>query len=143
MNELINKQSNFTNDQRDQILTIKSFAKNYSGDLVRKSKTLFNYIFYDEREWRYVPKKSDIDNKPFSIGITQYNNNPDKYNNAISGYRIKFVPEDISYIIVKSTEQIPKMINFMRTIYSKIYTSDQLDILFSKICSIEQISTDF
>ena len=49
------KLSEFTNSQKS-ILDILRYMKNYQGDLVRKGKkTIDNYRFSDEREWRYVP----------------------------------------------------------------------------------------
>jgi len=137
------KGTNLTAKQKGEILRIKSYAKNYSGLLKRKSINNPEYRFYDEREWRLVPGKETISNTNFSVGASHYRKDKDKYNAKLAQYRIKFSPTDISYIIVKNTNQIPKMINFLRSTYNKKCTADELDVLFSKICSTEQIIADY
>jgi hypothetical protein len=67
------KNSNLTLKQKREILQIKSYAKNYSGTLKRLGKTIRNYNFYNEREWRLIPPKEIINNKSFSISLDAYN----------------------------------------------------------------------
>lgn len=135
--------TNLTSKQRNEILRIKSYAKNYSGPLKRKSVNTTEYRFYDEREWRLVPGKDIIPDANFSVGASNYNKDKEKYNSKISKYRMLFAPTDISYIIVKDTKEIPLMTNFIRANYSNKCTADELDVLFSKICSTEQIIADY
>lgn len=135
--------TNLTPKQQSEILQIKSYAKNYSGLLKRREVNNPNYRFYDEREWRLVPKKEDINNAQFSLSLNVYEKDKDKYNDVMKGCRFEFSSKDISYIIVESTEEIPKMINFLREKYSDRCTAKELDILFSKICSTEQIIEDY
>jgi hypothetical protein len=120
------------------VLRIKCFAKNYSGHLKRKKIDDLNYKFYDEREWRLVPEEDDLASAPFSISLSNYLKNKSKYNKTISKLRFKFWIDDISYIIVDRTKEIPRVINLIRESYSDICTDEELDILFSKICSTEQ-----
>jgi hypothetical protein len=135
--------TNLTQKQKNEILRIKSYAKNYSGTLKRKSINKANYRFYDEREWRFVPGKDILKGATFSVNIADYEKSKDAYNQKLSGFRIKFEPKDISYIILKETAQIPAMTNFLRSTYSSSCTADELDILLSKICSTEQIIDDY
>ena len=79
----------------------------------------------------------------FSINLRDYKKDKDKYNDKLKDCRIKFEPTDISYIIVETTLEIPDMINYLRNNYSDRCTSKELDILFSKICSTEQIIADY
>ena len=136
------KNTNLTKEQRDEILRLKSYAKNYSGKLKISGKER-DYKFYDEREWRLVPDSSMLNGNNFSIPSSDYKKNKDLYNSKLSDIRVKFSPEDISYIIVKKTSEIPNVINHLRKSYQKETTAEELDILFSKICSTEQISEDF
>ncbi len=39
--------------------TLFRYIKNYQGDLIRKDKTIPDYRFYNEREWRYIPEIGD------------------------------------------------------------------------------------
>lgn len=137
------KDSNLTDKQKKEILRIKSYAKNYSGLLKRKSINNPEYRFYDEREWRLVPGENIISDALFSVSGDNYLKDKEKYNSKIAKSRILFAPVDISYIIVKNTAEIPRMTNFLRSNYSNKCTADELDVLFSKICSTEQIIADY
>lgn len=138
------KNSNLTAKQKTEILQIKAYAKNYSGPLIRKSVVENpNYKFYDEREWRLIPKKKERNNALFSINLSDFIKDKAKYNNKIADCRFKFKVQDISYIILKSTTEIPDMANFLRTNYSARCTEGELDVLLSKICSTEQIIADY
>lgn len=135
--------TNFTKAQSSQILQIKAYAKNYSGPLKRRSIDNPNYKFYDEREWRLVPNSKEINDASFSIDLKNYEKDKEKYNQEIADCRIKFDAKDISYIIVEHTSQIPDLIKFLRDDYSDKCSAKELDILFSKICSTEQILADY
>ncbi|CAJ1799084.1 hypothetical protein OPFLODJI_01329 [Aeromonas hydrophila] len=135
--------SNLTEQQKGEILRIKSYAKNYSGELTRKNVKKNDYKFYDEREWRLVPGAEDLNNTSFSISASYYKRDKDKQNEKLANIRISFDAQDISYIIVKDTSQILSMVNFLRTTYSSRCTADELDILLTKICSTEQIMQDY
>jgi len=135
--------SNLTREQKKIILQIKSYAKNYSGRLVRGKQRYNNYKFYDEREWRLVPSPANINNASFSITSKDYLSDKDFYNDKISACRISFETTDISYIIVEFTTEIPDIIQFLRTEYSGKCTAKELDTMFSKICSTEQIIADY
>jgi hypothetical protein len=135
--------SNLSESQKDEILRIKCFAKNYSGPLKRKLVDERNYRFYDEREWRLVPESHELDGAKFSITLSNYKDNKEKYNRQIQHLRFEFKPEEISYIIVNNTAEIPQIIRLLRAEYMAKCTAEQLDILFSKIASTEQIINDY
>lgn len=138
-----NEKTNLTLKQKKEILHIKSYAKNYSGSFTRKNKIYKNYKFYDEREWRIVPDNNILGAALFSISSKAYKSNKEKYNSRISSIRLEFDAKDISYIIVERTDEIPDIIKIVRDCFGKRCTSEQLDILFSKICSTEQIIADY
>jgi len=135
--------SNLTEQQKIEILRIKSYAKNYIGLLKRKGINQDNYKFYDEREWRLIPDKETLNNERFSINSSEYNRDKDEQNKKLADIRITFQAKDISYIIVKDTLQIPEMVNFLRSTYSHRCTAEELDILLTKICSTDQIIQDY
>ena len=138
-----NEKTNLTLKQKKEILHIKSYAKNYSGSFTRKNKIYKNYKFYDEREWRLVADNNILGAALFSISSKAYKSNKEKYNSRISSIRLEFDAKDISYIIVERTDEIPDIIKIVRDCFGKRCTSEQLDILFSKICSTEQIIADY
>jgi hypothetical protein len=131
----------------DKIQRIKSYTKNYLGQLTRKNVETPEYRFYDEREWRFVPEKEDKEfekcKSAISVETKLYLENKDKYNEQIGSYRVKFNHDDISYIIVRSTSEISVIINFLRNEYRSKCTAEDLDMLFSKVCSIDQIKADY
>lgn len=131
-----NEKTNLTLKQKKEILHIKSYAKNYSGSFTRKNKIYKNYKFYDEREWRIVPDNNILGAALFSISSKAYKSNKEKYNSRISSIRLEFDAKDISYIIVERTDEIPDIIKIVRDCFGKRCTSEQLDILFSKIGSV-------
>jgi len=135
--------TNLTELQKELVLKIKSYAKNYSGDLDRKGKTIKSYRFYDEREWRLVPDNVVLGKNSFSISSANYKSSKDLYNTNIESIRIKFNHSDISYVIVEKTKQIPEIIKSLREYFSDDCTANQLDILLSKVCSSEQIKDDY
>jgi hypothetical protein len=135
--------SNLTQKQKREILQIKSYAKNYSGPLKRRNVDTQNYKFYDEREWRLIPGKETINNEKFSVALKYYTKNKSKYNNKIENCRLTFEASDISYIIVEKTSEIHGIIKFLRNEFSEKCSANELDILFSKICSTEQIIADY
>lgn len=134
---------NLTLEQKSYILKIKSYAKNYSGTLIRNGNVINDYKFYDEREWRLVPKGDSMNEASFSIKLNAYEQDKDKYNSRLSDCRIKFEAEDISYIIVDKLSEIPNLIKVLRETFSERCTVNGLDILLSKICSTEQIVNDY
>jgi hypothetical protein len=121
---------------------IKCYSKNYTGTVCIKGKEISEYKFYDEREWRLVPPKNEIQ-APISIKSEDYQADKNKYNEKIATYRLKFAPNDISYIIVKYTSQISGVIKFLRDEYGSKCSDNQLHELFSKVCSTEQIEADY
>jgi hypothetical protein len=135
--------TNLTIEQQSLILKIKSYAKNYSGKLVRNGKTINKYRFYDEREWRLVPDKSILGASSFSISSQKYQLSKDGHNAKLDSIRIIFNHQDISYIIVEKTNQIPEIIKSIKECFSDKCTANQLDILLSRVCSAEQIKADY
>jgi len=136
-------ESNLTDEQKADILRIKCFSKNYSGHLKRRNVDLENYRFYDEREWRLVPEKKMLNGASFSVSLTSYKSGKDAYNERLSDIRIDFKPKDISYIIVDKTSEISKVIKLLRSEYAERCTARDLDVLFSKLCSTQQIKDDY
>jgi len=135
--------TNLTTSQRNDILRIRCFAKNYSGILKRNKINDRDYKFYDEREWRLVPEKDVLGNEKFSIDRKSYLKNKALYNQSISKIRFTFLADDISYIIVNKTIEIPKVIQIIKSVYTSKCSKEELDILVTKIVSTEQILSDY
>lgn len=131
----------WTEDQK-KLVDVARFIKNYQHDLKRNGQDIKNYRFYDEREWRYVP--------PIDSGL-QLIVNPksykssevkEKYNSEASKLKLTFKPSDISYIILKDEAEISDFIDFLKRVYKKS-TLEEVDILVTRILTVEQINFDF
>jgi len=127
--------SNFFNDHYINTIGIMKYMKNYSGDLERFGmKTICNYIFADEREWRYVPDVSKLKGAPYIAAPSNINTKEKKnnYNKKLKGVNLKFDFDDVKYLIVDKEDSIPGLINILDALgvdkkhYSKIMCSNQI-----------------
>lgn len=134
-------------DEEDRLaLDFIRFIKNYQGDLKRiGKKTIKDYRFSDEREWRYVlnPKlKYPLFGAVQTIEEEKIPLAKKLYNDKIENERLKFTPEDINYIIIKRENERDKIISTLEKVNSK-YAHEQVKRLTSRIISTEQLRTDF
>ncbi|WP_242108825.1 abortive infection system antitoxin AbiGi family protein [Luteimonas aquatica] len=124
------------------LVDIVRYIKNYENDLTRKNKTIPNYRFSDEREWRYVP---DHDAYPYMVVSAEWHDNP--ANKALSDKMLAplvldFKPADIQYIIIGKNSEISDFIDHLRkTMKSRCYV-DEIDRLTTCIFTAEQIRAD-
>lgn len=110
-------------------------------------------IFYNEREWRYIVSREELDewylssdkgkDEPLYILEDEYNRRYPNNLFAPSGIeRIHFRPEDINYIIVDKDSEILDIIHFMLHTKEGFSKDDKLR-LTSCIISMERIKNDF
>lgn len=123
------------------------FTKSYKGKMWRDGKLIRNITFYNEREWRFVPKFSDIFKFGARLGLKKsiYNNKVERQSldEKLEDIKIRFTPKDIKYIIVsKETERL-ETINMIKYIKGEPFSEDEVNELNSKIISVEQIREDF
>ncbi len=123
------------------------YLKKYKGDMWRNNMLKKNILFYNEREWRYVPDLNKLlrINPRLIINKEEYENDiiRKEENDKISSLHLPFIPDDIKYIIInKETERID-MAKAIDNIKGSMFTLDDLTVLKSKIISVEQIREDF
>ncbi len=97
--------------------------------------------FYQENEWRYVPKVEAIRQwitKEEHLNSLMLNacNETAKNNGTL-----QITPKDIKYIFVKSDAEIPGIIDFIQTELGH-YSGNDLKILMSRVVSSESINVD-
>lgn len=124
--------------------TLLRFIKNYQGDLIRENKTYKDYKFYDEREWRFVPN-IDSENIKWKLDQKEYEEyrGKGKKKTLLSSPILEFDSNDIKYLIVKSNRDIPPLIRKIRSINKLCASSDEADILITKILTVDSLNTDF
>lgn len=125
------------------LIKILSYSKNFEGDLTRKSKTINNYRFFDEREWRFVPNSTMLKKAKAFIYTQDYIKDPVKYNKTLNHIKVTFKPNQISYIIVKDESNIKSITKYIRNIFASKCNMDELEIIMTKILTTDQIKSDF
>ena len=129
--ELLNKELVKKKNHNNNVRKILSMTKRYSSSHTE------NILYYNEREWRYVP------NSPKIMKVLPKGDSvSDEDNNSMKMYSLKFNIEDISYIIIKEENERETMINQLKKIYINESESKLLSLI-SKIISFDQIKKDF
>jgi hypothetical protein len=129
---------------QDHFYNVTSFIKPYRGLLVRHGKRMARHKFYDEREWRFVPR---MPRDFFRYGMLKVDYlNPQRRYQANAALwrrsRIRFAPSDIKYIIVARESEIIHAIHHVEYAKSR-FGPDQVRLVISRIVSAEQILEDF
>jgi len=118
------------------------YIKNYKGDLIRpRRKTKQNYVFANEREWRYVPPIADNILSFIPIDKIRTSTQKSNCNQKAALIRLHFQPDDIKYLIVEKDSDINSLIKHLREVKNR-FSPDTIDRLSSRILTYEQIEND-
>ena len=121
------------------------FIKPYEGIFKRNKRLIRKYRFYDEREWRYIPRTLP---RGFILGMPKEDfENTEILNRAnmflFSGRRLMFSVNDIRYIIVSKEREIQEIIDVLsHDTHQDKFPKKNLPILASKIITCERIFED-
>jgi hypothetical protein len=141
----IAKDTKHYRDKRDtvkRVVDIARYAKNYEGSLERSGKTFKKYRFSDEREWRYVPPYTEscrvfyTEKEFITDGVAE------TAAKSIVDLRLKFRPNDVKYIIIKSDREIGEFIEHLRHAKGKSYSHSQIERLTTRLFTSDQIHQD-
>lgn len=66
---------------------------------------MYDFNFKSEKEWRYVPTKSEINGNLISQTKQNYEIRPDYYNERLKKFPLRFQITDIEYIFVETERQ--------------------------------------
>ncbi len=139
--DLADKQSKELKDSIYALIDVLGYVKNYQGDVERQDGTVIkNYRFYDEREWRYVPKYEGY----LWIKNNSIFDNEGKRNAALSkinDHRLIFEPNDIKYIIIKDESEISDFVRHLQLAKSKFSYEDVLKVA-TRIITLDEINND-
>jgi len=128
---------------RDNLIYLYMNMKAYEGIQNRGLKTE-RLRFYDEREWRFVPNLSRLNDDELHLVSVQWTlEQIAKKNKELENVPLIFEPEDIKYIVIENEMERSLMIKKIREIKGrKSYTKEQIEMLNSKIISAECIKND-
>jgi phosphopantetheinyl transferase (holo-ACP synthase) len=126
---------------RTELKNIYKYLKPLNGKAYnRVAKRTQSKAFYDEREWRFVPRELPVlsAKKVDAAEIKIHNSNMD-----VKNY-LHFIASDVKYIIVKHESEIPYFVRFIEDDLSGINrgSKDDLRLLATKLISAEQITED-
>ena len=117
---------------------IVKFLKPYRGFYQKGNRQSDSITFYDEREWRYIPKEKKYEVFPIrTVGINKIIT---RFNAELQGKALKFDYKDIKYIITETDDDKADLIKFFR---KNIFTPKEREHLLSRIISIEEIRLNF
>lgn len=115
-------------------------SKPTSGTMVVDGKPV-NKDFYQESEWRYVPKHKNIEAYFTRSSFDDRDVNEKANSLTKENCIIKASPQDIRYIFVRSDSDIPGIMNFLQTELDHFPNAD-LKILMSRVVSLESLTVD-
>lgn len=120
-----------------EMMRYLSYTKTYCND-TKNSRYDEGYIYYNEREWRYVPEQHE------GRSVLPWYYEKDDFERLGLAMYLGFDPKDIRYIIVKSESDISHIIETITAAKGKLgYPKDMLNILNSRIITYDQIINDF
>lgn len=120
--------------KESQLFILLSHVKPISGTMFMGGN-IVEKDFYQESEWRYVPKVNTL------IFQEDFENLKDELNKEVEKYRLEFTPQDIKYIFVKTDSDIPGLVDFINGTLGHFPHND-LKILQSRIISLETLNSD-
>lgn len=141
----IAKDKDHFEDKKDvvrRLLDLVRYMKNYEATLERNGKTCRKYRFSDEREWRYVPHYTESCKLLYTDSEYALGGAPEEAATSISTYRLKFTPNDVKYIIIKSDKEIGEFIEHLRHAKGKKYSQSQIERLTTRLFTSDQIHKD-
>lgn len=115
------------------------YMKNYQATLKRRNgPEQPNYIFADEREWRFVPDIESSNGRPMIAAGKNISTQDGKrkYNEYYDNDRLPFSQKDIKYVIVKHESDVEKMMDYLNVKYGS------KNSLIPRVLSTELIAND-
>lgn len=129
-------------DVYPNIINIFRYTKNYQGDLERLGKkTIKNFRFADEREWRYVPSFESV-SPQFVVGTKdELSAMKPRLNAECIDHRLTFTPDDIRYLVIKNEEERLELLDHLELV-KRVFDDNTRRRLASRILTADQIHND-
>ena len=124
------------------LLDFVRYMKPYEGCLEREGVITKDYRYYDEREWRYVPSVDDCEVMHYLDGDFNDDVVRGSANSSISEVRLDFNISDITYIIIKSEEEVHEFLDELK-VCKAAYSPLDIELLATRIITAQQIKSDF
>lgn len=125
----------------DEFTNLLNFLKPYDGVSLKNPEKRIR--FYDEKEWRYVPNLEFGQRTSLTLKEFEDPNILSIANQQMEQHKLKFDIKDIKYIFIKSNSEIHEFVKAIRNIKGPRYSEEEVDILTTKILTIENLNEDF
>jgi len=130
-------------DSKFWVMMSLGYTKPLAGKMKRGEDTI-DKSFYDECEWRYVPIIYEGAKYCYLVEPKEAND-PKIVKKANAERRhdsmLKFKPEDVRYLLVEKTSDIPKIVDFINTKLGH-FSHNDLKVLSTKIIALDEIMKD-
>lgn len=145
---LLNDNIEISSDSKIAITEIYRYLKPYEGRLWRNGKLQNKKVrFYDEKEWRFIPSYKSLHKYRVrgALSKDKYDDNSirNDENKKLEVLKLTFQPNDIKYIIVKNEKEILTMLDRVINIKRGKFTYEDVQLLTTRILTMEQILDDF
>jgi hypothetical protein len=97
--------------------------------------------FYQESEWRYVPRHDDVGGYLLRPAFDDKAKLEEEDARTKAACMLRFAPSDVKYIFVPTDADIPAVINYIQTELD-FYPSADLKVLMSRVTSLESVRDD-
>lgn len=124
----------------DNYRRLAGFCKPLEGKMIMKGNAV-SKVFYQESEWRYLACHKKI---PRYLMKNDFNDpaSCDRANALAAKHcALKFLPEDVKYIFVKSEGDIPELVNHINIELSN-FPQREVQTLITKIVTQDIITND-
>ncbi len=125
--------------QRDSVLWLSLLKRYYGGTWSQSKKKYYNKVLYNEREWRYIPRK--LNTKDLSRKVKDINGfNAKAESERLRRYGLRFEYDIIKYIFVQDDKKKNELIQFIN---DSSFNSSVKEHLLRCVLTIKQIKEDF
>ncbi len=144
-NKIISTPSDIGIKTVNSFFEIMSFVKAYKGIHYRNGNKIREKVFYDEKEWRYVPSLIDQSEIPSRLDSDKFND--DNYRNKAneelaSRIKLDFEPKDIKYILIPNEGEILELVKQIEEIKGPKYTYNEVKKLTTRVLTVDQVCND-
>jgi len=127
-------------EAKQTIRYLLAHAKPTEGNMVIGGN-LVSKEFYQESEWRKVPKHPNIKDYLKKAELEDQNIINECNEMTRKFCTIKFTPKDVKYIFVKNDSDIPDLVNFIQSELDHFPNAD-IKVLLTRVTSLESIRRD-
>jgi hypothetical protein len=123
---------------------LAAYTKPFKGYAWRNKQVKRNITFYDEREWRYVPRRI----KPLFLNRDDYSNISKTralHEQFMKKYALAIPPDDIQYLIVqydKDENNILELHDYIMGLYGRRYSRKEAILVTTAIMTDDCIRED-